>query len=336
MNNLQSFSYGSNEVRTVMIDGEPWFVLKDVCRVLGLGTPARVAERLEEDEVSLTHLTDSLGRQQEMTIISESGLYAVILRSDKPEAKPFRKWVTAEVLPRIRKEGGYIAGVSSSEELLAKALLAAQRALEGQSARIAELEAENVGLMAGSARDINPWNDEEFQRLLTCALTAGREDYITILYLARFAGLSLDECFSIDMKTAEKAAKEKALTVRGENGQERVIPLCQLVYQRIGWMVCRTQDRLFVLRSQTAKEAKDAFQKFFEYYSKLVRFDTSPQPLTFDSLRHTYAAEKYQDFITTGKTPYEARKAVSKLLGHGRDDVTNIYLASLKEGKENG
>lgn len=107
MNNLQSFSYGSNEVRTVMIDREPWFVLKDVCRVLGLGTPARVAERLEEDEVSLTHLTDSLGRQQEMTIISESGLYAVILRSDKPEAKPFRKWVTAEVLPRIRFDRQY-------------------------------------------------------------------------------------------------------------------------------------------------------------------------------------------------------------------------------------
>lgn len=334
MNTLQSFSYENNEVRTVMIDGEPWFVLKDVCRVLGLGTPARVAERLEEDEVSLTHLTDSLGRQQEMTIISESGLYAVILRSDKPEAKPFRKWVTAEVLPRIRKEGGYIAGVSSHEELLAKALLAAQRALEGQSARIAELEAENVGLMAGNARDINPWNDEEFQRLLTCALTAGREDYITILYLARFAGLSLDECFSIDMRTAEKAAREKALTVRGENGQERVIPLRQLVYQRIDWMVCRTQDRLFVLRSQTAKEAKDAFQEFFEYYSKLVRFATSPQPLTFDGLRHTYAAEKYQGFIAAGKTPYEARKAVSRLLGHGRDDVTKIYLASLRGGEE--
>ena len=79
--------------------------MKDVCDVLGLTTPARVAERLDGDEVSQTHLTDSLGRTQPTTIINESGLYNVILRSDKPEAKPFRKWVTAEVLPSIRKHG---------------------------------------------------------------------------------------------------------------------------------------------------------------------------------------------------------------------------------------
>lgn len=191
MNTLQSFSYENNEVRTIMIDGEPWFVLRDVCQALRISHVKDTADRLDPDEVGQAEVIDSLGRKQTVTIINESGLYAVILRSDKPEAKPFRKWVTAEVLPRIRKDGGYIAGVSSSEELLAKALLAAQRALEGQTARIAELEAENVGLMAGNARNINPWNDEEFQRLLTCALTAGREDYITILYLARFAGLSL-------------------------------------------------------------------------------------------------------------------------------------------------
>lgn len=335
MNDLQIFNNPHfGEVRTITEDGKTLFCGNDVATALGYKRPKDAIAAHCKGAVIRRLLTN--GGEQDMKFIPEGDIYRLAARSELPGADDFERWIFDEVLPRIRKEGGYIAGVSSSEELLAKALLAAQRALEGQTARIAELEAENVGLMAGSARDINPWNDEEFQRLLTCALTAGREDYITILYLARFAGLSLDECFSIDMKTAEKAAKEKALTVRGENGQERVIPLCQLVYQRIGWMVCRTQDRLFVLRSQTAKEAKDAFQKFFEYYSKLVRFDTSPQPLTFDSLRHTYAAEKYQDFITTGKTPYEARKAVSKLLGHGRDDVTNIYLASLKEGKENG
>ena len=107
MNELQVFRYQDNEVRTVEVNGEPWFVLKDVCAVLGLSTPARVAERLDSDEVSQTHLTDSLGREQETTIINESGLYNVILRSDKPEAKPFRKWVTSEVLPTIRKTGGY-------------------------------------------------------------------------------------------------------------------------------------------------------------------------------------------------------------------------------------
>lgn len=105
---IQVFNYDQKQVRTKQIGGEPWFVLKDVCAVLGLSTPARVAERLDSDEVSQTHLTDSLGREQETTIISESGLYNVILRSDKPEAKPFRKWVTSEVLPSIRQHGAYM------------------------------------------------------------------------------------------------------------------------------------------------------------------------------------------------------------------------------------
>ena len=118
MNEIQIFNYNSNEVRTIQRDGEPWFVLRDVCNVLGLGTPARVAERLDPDEVSQTHITDSLGRQQETTIINESGLYNVILRSDKPEAKPFRKWVTSEVLPTIRRHGMY-ATPDTVEKMLA-------------------------------------------------------------------------------------------------------------------------------------------------------------------------------------------------------------------------
>ena len=118
MNEIQIFNYNSVEVRTIQNDGEPWFVLRDVCNVLGLGTPARVAERLDPDEVSQTHITDSMGRQQETTIINESGLYNVILRSDKPEAKPFRKWVTSEVLPTIRRHGLY-ATPDTVEKMLA-------------------------------------------------------------------------------------------------------------------------------------------------------------------------------------------------------------------------
>ena len=145
MNELRAFNYGETTVRTTEISGEPWFVLKDVCKVLELGTPARVAERLEEDEVSLAHIIDSIGRKQEMTIINESGLYNVILRSDKPEAKPFRKWVTSEVLPSIRKSGGYIAGQESMspEELMASALLMAQKTIEARDARISALTVQN-------------------------------------------------------------------------------------------------------------------------------------------------------------------------------------------------
>lgn len=104
MNELQVFKYSDKQVRTLLKDDQPWWVLKDVCDILGLTNPSVVADRLDDDERSKF----DLGRQGEATIINESGLYNVILRSDKPEAKPFRKWVTAEVLPTIRKTGGYV------------------------------------------------------------------------------------------------------------------------------------------------------------------------------------------------------------------------------------
>ncbi len=108
MNELKVFNYQSSEVRTVEVDGEPWFVLKDVCAVLGIGNSRMVFDRLDDDEKGVSQI-DTLGGLQNMSIINESGLYNVILRSDKPEAKPFRKWVTSEVLPAIRKTGSYSA-----------------------------------------------------------------------------------------------------------------------------------------------------------------------------------------------------------------------------------
>lgn len=122
MNGLQVFNYNSSEVRTVMRDGEPWFVLKDVCVVLGLSNPTAVVERLDKDE----RAKFDLGRQGKTWLINESGLYSVILRSDKPEAKPFRKWVTSEVLPTIRKTGRY--GLDDTKAALAEAKLNNSRA----------------------------------------------------------------------------------------------------------------------------------------------------------------------------------------------------------------
>lgn len=116
-NNLQTWNYENSEIRTVEKDGEPWWVLADVCKVLELTTPSRVAERLEKDEVSQTHTIDRMGRTQKSTIINESGLYAVVLRSDKPQAKPFRKWVTNEVLPSIRKHGAYMTDQTLEQAL---------------------------------------------------------------------------------------------------------------------------------------------------------------------------------------------------------------------------
>ena len=107
MNKLQTFNYNNNAVRTIEKDGEPWFVLKDVCDVLTLTNSRMIADRLDADERGVSQI-DTLGGKQTMVIINESGLYNVILRSDKPEAKPFRKWITAEVLPAIRKTGAYM------------------------------------------------------------------------------------------------------------------------------------------------------------------------------------------------------------------------------------
>lgn len=106
MDELQIFNYNGSQVRIIEKDGEPWWVLKDVCDVLRLSDTNKVAKRLDNDE--LTRNKFVLGEQtREMLCINESGLYNVILRSDKPEAKPFRKWVTSEVLPTIRKTGQY-------------------------------------------------------------------------------------------------------------------------------------------------------------------------------------------------------------------------------------
>lgn len=96
------------KVRTVIMDGEPWFVLADICKILEISNSRMVAGRLDAEELMSVKLTSG-GQRREMTAVSESGLYAVILRSDKPQAKPFRKWVTTEVLPTIRRTGGYVA-----------------------------------------------------------------------------------------------------------------------------------------------------------------------------------------------------------------------------------
>jgi len=109
MSQLQLFKFNGTEIRTVEKDGQPWFVLKDVCEILEIDQVAGIKRRLSDDVISNHPIPDSLGRPQDTTIINEDGLYDVILDSRKPEAKAFRKWVTGEVLPTIRRTGGYVA-----------------------------------------------------------------------------------------------------------------------------------------------------------------------------------------------------------------------------------
>ena len=149
MNDLKIFNYNGNEVRTVQKDGEPWWVLRDVCAVLEMDTSqvGKVANRLEEDERKLTTVTDSLGRQQSTYIINESGLYNVILRSDKPEAKPFRKWVTSEVLPSIRKHGAYMTPETLEQAILnPDTMIKLCTALKNEQDKNKELQAVNSSL----------------------------------------------------------------------------------------------------------------------------------------------------------------------------------------------
>ena len=102
-NKIQAFDFNERAVRCIMKDGEPWWVAKDVCEVLELSNPTMALEGLDEDE----RTKFCLGRQGDANIISESGLYTLILRSNKPEARSFRRWVTHEVLPTLRKTGHY-------------------------------------------------------------------------------------------------------------------------------------------------------------------------------------------------------------------------------------
>lgn len=104
---LVPFKFEGSLVRVYARDGEPWFVLADVCRELDVGNPSDAAKRLDDDERDALDTIDPMGRTQRATIISESGLYSLILTSRKEGARRFKKWVTAEVLPSIRKTGGY-------------------------------------------------------------------------------------------------------------------------------------------------------------------------------------------------------------------------------------
>lgn len=131
------------EVRVAELNNEPIFCLADLCKILDL-TPKGVKQRLSDEVISNYPIIDSLGRNQNALFVNEDGLYDVILDSRKPEAKQFRKWVTGEVLPAIRKSGGYmIEKEESPEETMSRALLIAQDTMLRQKQRLDMLQAQN-------------------------------------------------------------------------------------------------------------------------------------------------------------------------------------------------
>lgn len=135
-NEIQKFDFKGASLRTLTDEaGEPWFVAKDVCDILEISNPSDALKRLDDDERSRFNL----GRQGETNIVNEAGLYVLVLGSRKPEAHEFKRWVTHEVLPQIRKTGGYIPTTDADDDMtiLAKAVMIGQRTMEEQKQRIA-------------------------------------------------------------------------------------------------------------------------------------------------------------------------------------------------------
>ena len=142
MQELQIFKNEEfGEVRTVTIDNEPWFVGKDVAAALGYERATKaIQDHVNEEDKDEIPIQDSIGRMQKTPIINESGLYALIFGSKLESAKRFKRWVTSEVLPTIRKTGGYQMQAPQGKELLALAVLEAQKTIEEQTAQIEEMK----------------------------------------------------------------------------------------------------------------------------------------------------------------------------------------------------
>lgn len=139
MSTLQLFNYEHHEVRTIQIDGEPWFVLNDLCKVLEISNPRMVVDRLDPEYVSKTDALDGRGISRETNIVNESGMYEVVIRSNAPIAATFRKWLVSVVLPTIRKTGSFGVAAPTGQELLALAVVEAQQMLAAKDNQIAAL-----------------------------------------------------------------------------------------------------------------------------------------------------------------------------------------------------
>lgn len=192
MNELQIFNneeFGS--VRTTIINGEPYFVGKDVAEILGYSnTRDALAAHVDEEDKTIIQKSEIATLEipnRGLTVINESGMYSLVLSSKLPAAKKFKRWITSEVIPSIRKNGGYIAGQESmsDEELMAKAILVAQRKIEDQKRIIKsqlEIISEKDEIITTHERKI----EEDKPKTLFADTVHASEDSIPIGDLAKF------------------------------------------------------------------------------------------------------------------------------------------------------
>ena len=190
-------------VRTIFANNQVWFCIKDVCDILELTNPTAVAQRLDEDE----RAKFNLGRQGETNFTNESGLYTLILRSDKKEAKPFRKWITSEVIPAIRKTGKY----EEKKKPLTQAELILQQAqwmVEAES-RINNIENNVIGL-AGTVQN----NDKSIKRLENNQRRTVTSNHLTVIAYANIKGIKPKSYHAPSIgKKATKICREKDLLI---------------------------------------------------------------------------------------------------------------------------
>lgn len=162
MVNVQKFNFDSNEIRVIDHGGESWFVAKDVCDILEIDNVSQALSRLDEDERNTIILNEGIGNPQK-TIINESGLYSLVLSSRKPEAKVFKKWVTSEVLPSIRKHGGYLTPEKTRELIANPDLiiemaqnLKAEQERRRQAEMISQRNEETIRLQQKAITEVQP------------------------------------------------------------------------------------------------------------------------------------------------------------------------------------
>jgi site-specific recombinase XerC len=177
------------------------------------------------------------------------------------------------------------------------------------------------------------WSQREFILFVAKAMELGREDYAAIFCLARYAALRLHECFRIDTQITSKAVKTGIITVKGKGGLIRDVPINLSIEIELKKLLAVTPRgrKLFVAPDDKTHLAMQRFEEFIRRHKPDIQDTGSTRTMTFHGLWHTCAAEWYQKYIESGNSEFQARKKVAHLLGHGRDDVTKIYLASLRE-----
>jgi len=182
------------------------------------------------------------------------------------------------------------------------------------------------------------WSLQEFERFTKFCQEAGRQDYAVIACLTWYAGLRIHECFRIDTAIAEQALRENAITVKGKGGNIRTVPVNDAIRVELKKMLAVTErgHKLFVPDGVRTDLAINRFQQFLCKVRSLVQDEGSTRPMTHHGLRHSYAVRTYRNLIEKGTPPLDASYQVSRMLGHERSDVTNIYLASEKEDGADG